>query len=122
MNKDNYHEQGNIIIMLLLLPLGHISNITYARAGDFSATPSASSAAARGQRRWRRRRRRGQSYFRKYPRFPCSVPYLFLGMARVSAFLPSMKSVPRFVRSGRFGPHGCMGVGVGSSLYRLSCF
>ena len=27
MNKDNYHEQGNIIIMLLLLPLGHISNI-----------------------------------------------------------------------------------------------
>src|SRR4051812_108011 len=26
MNKDNYHEQGNIIIMLLLLPLGHISN------------------------------------------------------------------------------------------------
>ena len=29
MNKDNYHEQGNIIIMLLLLPLGHISNIRY---------------------------------------------------------------------------------------------
>ena len=27
MNKDNYHEQGNIIIMLILLPLGHISNI-----------------------------------------------------------------------------------------------
>ena len=26
MNKDNYHEQGNIIIILLLLPLGHISN------------------------------------------------------------------------------------------------
>ena len=26
--KDNYHEQGNIIIILLLLPLGHISNIT----------------------------------------------------------------------------------------------
>ena len=25
--KDNYHEQGNIIIILLLLPLGHISNI-----------------------------------------------------------------------------------------------
>ena len=24
--KDNYHEQGNIIIILLLLPLGHISN------------------------------------------------------------------------------------------------
>ena len=29
MNKDNYHEQGNIIIMLLLLPLGHISNNIY---------------------------------------------------------------------------------------------
>ena len=27
MNKDNYHEQRNIIIMLLLLPLGHISNM-----------------------------------------------------------------------------------------------
>ena len=27
--KDNYHEQGNIIIMLLLLPLGHISNIKF---------------------------------------------------------------------------------------------
>ena len=26
MNKDNYHEQGNIIITNLLLPLGHISN------------------------------------------------------------------------------------------------
>ena len=26
MNKDNYHEQGNIIIIPLLLPLGHISN------------------------------------------------------------------------------------------------
>ena len=26
MNKDNYHEQGNIIIILLLLPLGYISN------------------------------------------------------------------------------------------------
>ena len=25
--KHNYHEQGNIIIILLLLPLGHISNI-----------------------------------------------------------------------------------------------
>ena len=24
--KDNYHEQGNIIIILILLPLGHISN------------------------------------------------------------------------------------------------
>ena len=24
--KDNYHEQGNIIITNLLLPLGHISN------------------------------------------------------------------------------------------------
>ena len=24
--KDNYHEQGNIIIIHLLLPLGHISN------------------------------------------------------------------------------------------------
>ena len=24
--KDNYHEQGNIIITILLLPLGHISN------------------------------------------------------------------------------------------------
>ena len=24
--KHNYHEQGNIIIILLLLPLGHISN------------------------------------------------------------------------------------------------
>ena len=26
MNKDNYHEQGNIIITILLLHLGHISN------------------------------------------------------------------------------------------------
>ena len=30
MNKDNYHEQRNIIIILLLLPLGHIS---YSRTG-----------------------------------------------------------------------------------------
>ena len=29
MNKDNYHEQGNIITMLLLLPLGHISNTSF---------------------------------------------------------------------------------------------
>ena len=29
MNKDNYLEHGNIIIMLLLLPLGHISNTTF---------------------------------------------------------------------------------------------
>ena len=27
--KDNYHEQGNIIITLLLLPLGHISNMLH---------------------------------------------------------------------------------------------
>ena len=35
MNKDNYHEQGNIIIILLLLPLGHISinNTSVSSAG-----------------------------------------------------------------------------------------
>ena len=40
--KDNYHEQGNIIIILLLLPLGHISNTTR------STPPGCSLTARRG--------------------------------------------------------------------------
>ena len=29
---DNYHEQGNTIITILLLPLGHISNTVFTRS------------------------------------------------------------------------------------------
>ena len=36
---NDYHEQGNIIITNLLLPLGHISNTTVTRKGHHKIEP-----------------------------------------------------------------------------------
>ena len=46
MNKDNYHEQGNIIIMLLLLPLGHISNSAHPAEPGHNRSSSPGAALA----------------------------------------------------------------------------
>ena len=58
MNKDNYPEQGNIIIILLLLPLRHISNSNRHKRrnnGD-NADHTAVNARFRGSRSGQRKK------------------------------------------------------------------